>query len=296
MAKKRKTVRRSTRARKSTGAASRSARAAVSVATNAKNTTARRVAALAETPSAICDSDASLQALLKVLRDRDEPIKVRLAALQAIQAASFAVVAFQSCRGDYIAALRRVADDPDQELRQRALGILAREKDGFAQKKLIDGLRDPDKALVPPEKALQLLAYDVHAEAYAVAREIVSNPPNDAARREALRVLSADATSAPMFETLLRDKKESSEVRQLSAAALQALTPQTLQSRAREIVLDTSESDDIQATSLTALTQFGDAGAVAKDAALLARVNELSGAGSATVKQTARRLLNKQGR
>ena len=60
-------------------------------------------------------------------------------------------------RGDYIATLRKVATDPDPELRQRVLGMLMRDKDGFAQKKLLDGLKDPAKALVPPEKALQLL-------------------------------------------------------------------------------------------------------------------------------------------
>ena len=35
--------------------------------------------------------------------------------------------------------------------------------------------RIASKALVPPEKALQLLSYDVHAEAYPVAREIVKD-------------------------------------------------------------------------------------------------------------------------
>ena len=103
---------------------------------------------------------------LNVLRNKDEPVKVRLAALQSLQTASFSVVAFESCRGDYIGTLREVAEDPDPEIRQRVLGILAREKDGYAQKKLLEGLQHPDKALVPPEKALQLLSYDVHAETY----------------------------------------------------------------------------------------------------------------------------------
>ena len=118
---------------------------------------------MAEVPLAVCESDKNLQAMLNVLRNKDEPVEVRLAALQSLQAASFSVVAFESCRGDYIATLRAVAEDPDPELRQRVLGLLAREKDGFAQKKLLEGLKNPDKALVPPEKALQLLSYDVHA-------------------------------------------------------------------------------------------------------------------------------------
>src|SRR3954468_4173432 len=151
-------------------AAQRSAQGAMSVATNAKKSVEERVAALAEVPLAVSDSDADLQAMLSVLRNRDEPEEVRLAALQSLQAASFSVIAFEACRAEYMAALREVATYPDPELRQRVLGLLAREKDGFAQKKLLAGLQNPEKALVPPEKALQLLSYDVHAEAYKIAR------------------------------------------------------------------------------------------------------------------------------
>jgi len=274
----------------------RSARAAMSVATGENQVVKERVAAMAEVPLAVCESDKDLQKVLDVLRNQDEPIEVRLAALQSLQAASFSVVAFESCRGDYIATLRKVATDPNEELRQRVLGILAREKDGFALKKLLDGLKNPDKALLPPEKALQLLSYDIHAEAYPVARAIVNKPPNDDAKREALRLLAADAKSAPMFEKLLRDKDETAEVRQVSASALQALKPDSLQANAREILLDDSDYDEIKATSLTALTQFGDDEAVAKDDKLRKLVTKMSTKGGAKVKRSARHFMTKYGR
>jgi hypothetical protein len=294
--KKRKVAKKKAAAPKPKAPARRSARAAMSVAMSARKSVGERVAAMAEVPLAVCESDENLQSMLNVLRDKNEPIDVRLAALQSIQAASFSVVAFESCRSDYIATLRKVATDPDPELRQQVLGILAREKDGFAQKKLLEGLKNPEKALVPPEKALQLLSYDVHAEAYAVARKIINNPPNDQARTEALRLLAADATAAPVFDKILMDKEETREARQISAAALHSLKPEKLQARAREILLDKSEFDDIQATSLTALTQFGDNTAVANDEALLKGVDRLSGEGSTKVKQSARRFLSKYGR
>jgi hypothetical protein len=293
MTKKRTPAKSSTSSRKRKTVVTRSARTALSVATNVRKTVKQRVAAMAESPTAVYADDASLQSMLSVLRSTDEPVTVRLAALQALQAASFSVVAFEACRGDYIATLRQVAEDPDPELRQRVLGLLAREKDGFAQKKLLEGLRDPDKALLPPEKALQLLSYDVHAEAYPLARAIVSKPPNATARREALRLLAADAASATIFEKILRDKGETAEIRQISAAALQALKPQKLQALAREIVLDPSEEGDIRATSLTALAQFGADDIGTADAALLKRVDHLSGTASTTVKKSARTFLTK---
>jgi hypothetical protein len=274
----------------------RSARAAMAVAVSEKKSVKERVAALAEAPAAVCESDKDLQATLKVLSNQSEPLEVRFAALQSLQAASFSVVAFESCRSDYIATLRKVATDPDPELRQRVLGVLAREKDGYAQKKLLEGLQNPAKALVEPEKALQLLSIDIHAEAYPIARAIVNKPPSDGARRQALRILAADAKSAPVFEKLLRDKTEMSEVRQLSAVALQGLKPDKLQENAREILLDDSDYDEIKATSLTALTQFGDEEKVSKDATLRKHITRISKKGGAKVKQSARRFMTKYGR
>ena len=219
MTTRRKVAKKAKPAKKKKASARRTPRAAMAVATSSKKPTQQRVAALAEAPLAVCESDENLQAMLKILRDKKELIKVRLAALQSLQAASFSVIAFESCRGDYMAALREVMDDPDPELRQRVLGILARENDAYVQQRLLDGLQSPDNALVAPEKALQLLSYDIHAEAYPVAREIVSNPPSPEAKREALRILSADAASAPVFEKLMLDKEEDREIRQISAAA-----------------------------------------------------------------------------
>lgn len=289
MSKKRKSVESAASASKP----QRSARSAVSVATNAGETVKERVQAMAESTLAVCDSDKDLQAMLNVLRDKNESVEVRLAALQALQAASFSVIAFESCRGDYLATLREIATDPDPEIRQRVLGLLIREKDGFAQKKLLEGLQKPEKALVPPEKALQLLSYDVHAEAYPLARAIVSKPPNATARREALRLLAADATSAPLYEKLLRDKKETHEIRQISASALHALKPEKLLGHAREMLLDTSEQDEMQATCLTAITQFGDAAKVPEDQALIKCVHRLSVGASSKVKQSAKLFLGK---
>ena len=231
---------------------------ALKVASNGKQAAAKRVAALAQVPLQVNESNMSQ--VIAILVNAKEDLRVRLAALGAVQAGSFSALAFSPVRGEYLTALRKVAVDQNLELRQRALGMLAREKDGFAQKKLIDGLRDPEKALVTPEKALQLLAYDVHAEAYQVARAIVAQPPNAEAKREALRLLAADAKSAAMFETLLADKTAEPELRQLAAAALRATQPETLRRVARQVVMDAADNDDVQSTCLTALAQFGDAG------------------------------------
>lgn len=293
MATKRKAVKKSKTERRSKRTRGVSRSLAVSMATKKQKTAPKRIAALAKTPLAVCDSDDRLQSVLDVLRDVNEPIDVRLSALQSLQAASFSVVAFESCRGDYLSTLRAVAQDNNPELRERALGFLARQKDGFAQKKLLEGLQSPAKALVPPEKALQLLSYDVHAGAYTAARAIVNSPPNPAAKREALRLLASDTNAVPMFEKILLDKDELRENRQLSASALHALDPEKMQQLARDIVLDSKDYDDIKATSLTALSQFGDNSTLVTDQSLLQSVDRLKTEGSATLQESARQFLSK---
>jgi hypothetical protein len=264
------------------------------IATSPNKPTKVRLAAMAQMAPAVCDNDKQFQSLLKVLQNTSEPISVRLAALQAIQAASFAVVQFESCRGDYLAALRSVAADPDPELRQRVLGLLAREKDGFAQELLVKGLQEPEKALVPPEKALQLLSYDIHSDAYPVARTIVRNPPNEAAKEEALRLLAADSDSKPLFEEILRNKEETKEARQIAASALQSIAPDEFQTYAKQILLDSKDYDDIQATSLTALTHFGNTKELAGDQRIIDRISSFKEhPSSAKLKRGARQFLMK---
>src|SRR5215212_8670002 len=215
MTTKRKAAKKATKAAKKAKAARKpkgpvklSARAAYTTATSEGKPVKERVVAMSQVPLAAVENDDNPQAVLSVLRNKDEPVEVRLAALQSLAGASFSAEGFESWRGDYIVALREVATDADPEIRQRSLGLLARDQDGFAQKKLLEGLQNPEKALVPPEKALQLLGYDAHAEAYSVAREIVEKPPNAEAKQEALRLLAADPNSAPLFEKILLDKEE----------------------------------------------------------------------------------------
>ena len=76
---------------------------------------------------------------------------------------------------------------------------------------------------------------------------------------------------------------------------MHAMAPDTLQKHARAILLDSSESDEIQATSLTAIEQFGNTEVVGKDNQLKKRVSRLRTASSNKVKQGAKRFLTKYG-
>src|SRR5262249_50868639 len=121
-----------------------------------------RFAALQVISSAVDEHPDLIDTLLEVLRDTARPAAVRIAVLDVLQQISFRMVGFPAKRPDYLAALRSVVDDSDAELRQRAIGILAREKDEYVQRRLLDGLEGKSGELVPTAKAIQYLGYDIH--------------------------------------------------------------------------------------------------------------------------------------
>src|SRR5258708_23573734 len=112
MARKRRAAKRPKGATKTPTAVKRSARAALSVATSGRRPVRKRVAAMAQAPLAVCESDKDLQAMLNVLRNEDEPVKVRLAAVQSPGAAALRRLPFESPRRPYLAALPKGPADP----------------------------------------------------------------------------------------------------------------------------------------------------------------------------------------
>jgi hypothetical protein len=216
-------------------------------------TPAARANAIAAVPLEEENLSVRVPELLATLRNRGEPLRVRMAALQALGALDFIPTRFEPFRADYKQALRDVATDPEAELRESALELLAIDKDPYAQELLATGLKQPKEALVPEAKAIQFLGYDDHGEYVPLVREVYKRAKG-AAREEALRVLATDPQSESLFAQLLKDKSETKNVRRLSASGLQSLNPEAFEKTARKIVADEDEDNEIRAASLSALT------------------------------------------
>ena len=231
--------------------------------------------------------DKALSQALAILGDTKDPLPRRMEALRVLQAATFAENQFDAIRADYTAALRKLVHDPQPQLRQRALGLLSRGRDDYAQATLLEGLRHPDRAVVGPGDALSYLSYNAHAGVQSVARSLFKESKDHVVREQALRVMASDPASRGVIRAALADKKEPVSIRQMSAAALHALDPQALQDWAGKAVLDKTEPDDIVATGLTAI-QFGDAARMSDDAALRKRIGEMRTKGSGRMKRLAK--------
>ena len=70
-----------------------------------------------------------------------------------------------------------------------------------------------------------LLGYDVHAEILPLMHRLVEDPPNKAARKEAIRLLAADPAAVDSLVEIVRDKREDPDVRRTAAIALQSIAP-----------------------------------------------------------------------
>jgi hypothetical protein len=217
----------------------------------------------------------AIDRLLELLGDATRPVGARLEVLNLLQAISFRLPLFPAKRTVYLETLRSMVEDPDAGMRRRVIGILAREKDEYVQRRLMDGLQGRDRALVPAAKAIQFLGYDIHADYFPLLRQIIERPPGRAAKKEAVRLLAADPSAADLLLSILRDKQEPADVRRISAVALQSIRPEAFEEQARRIVLDDDEDDQLRAMSVTALANFAEPGALAQDHELTERVGQL---------------------
>lgn len=212
-----------------------------------------RAAAIRQLTPSPADKANLVEFLIARLGDRDEAIEVRSAAAGTLKLTAFNVRDFAAHRAEYLAALRSVIDVEDPTLRLGALGTLAREQDAATLRRLEEGLKDPARALVEPQKALQLLSYDGKRDQRALLLKLIRKPPSVEARRQALRNLAADARSKALFTRIAKAKDEDREARLIALSALQLLDPAGLAKVASGLAGDAREAEEVRAAALTAL-------------------------------------------
>ena len=126
------------------------AKTALKLAGDAGTSEKLRTAAIKKLGITLSRDEQALPLLLRLLGDANEPVAVRSAALGALKVAAFHVKGFNQHRPAYIAALRQAGQAPDEDLRRRSLAVLAREKDGPTQRRLIAGLVEPRERCYRP--------------------------------------------------------------------------------------------------------------------------------------------------
>lgn len=235
-----------------------------------------RIAALKALDLPTTKSESLVDLALRVLVDGTEPVTLRREASNALRLGAFTGAVGLSKRPEYLAALRSIVDETDAALRHQAIEILAQEGDEYVQQRLLKGLSDPQQALVAPATALALLSYDIHTSYYPVLRQVIANPPNRAAKVQAVRMLAADPSSQVLLTDILSDKKENAQVRRMSALALQTLAPNVFETHAKKIVRNNKEDRALRASVLNALGHSTPTGGLQQDEQFNRQVERLS--------------------
>lgn len=216
-----------------------------------------RIAGLKALAGAAGASAERVEMLLEILGNRAEPVELRHEVLTHMKMLSFSSRVVREQQPEYRGVLRVLVDDPDEKLRERALEILALQKDEYAQRRLVAGLHDPTLALVRPERAIHFLGYDIHTEYYPLLRQIAVHPPNSASKHEAVRLLAGDPSAKPLLTAVLRERREDPKIRGTSAVSLQSIAPLEFELHAKQIVVDDSEHEGVRLTCLQILGRFG---------------------------------------
>ncbi len=213
-----------------------------------------RSLAINKSGAAIRDEDAYITSLLQILGNSKENVSLRLDALLTLKEMNISSRTFKARTADFLNTLRGIIRDSSQKIRVEALTALALQKDFVAREALKDGLENPDKALVKPEKAIQLLGFDIHTDIFPLLKNIVNNPPNEESKLEAIQILGADANSSDLLSELLSDSTQSSDVRVAAALSLQSARFSAFNSQAKKIIADKAEDTRLQAIILNGLT------------------------------------------
>lgn len=261
--------------------------------TNKQEDTTVRILILQKALSGISQNTEYIKACLFIAEDSSDQVELRRAVLSVLRALSFGSRLFISLRPEYMTMLRSLLDDPDSLLRESAAEDLAKDKDEYVQRRLLDGLTEREEPIVPTAKAIQLLGYDIHAEHYPILRKILQDPASDETTKlEAIHVLANDPESKDLLTELMTDKGAAIEIRMSSATALKTCNPEYFTDMAKSMVLDEKEDKDMRAVCLNSLMHHSDVNALYYDDEFLHKITRLQSlTTSADLKQLSTKFL-----
>jgi HEAT repeat protein len=222
-----------------------------------------------------------LDLLFAILSDTSLDLLVRRAAMQGLRQLAFFPTVIGPRNAELVATLRGLLDDPEPELREEAVSMLAEKKDPVAQQRLIDGLELRAEPLVADPKAVALLGNDIHGAFFPLMRNLATESDDPATRLEAVKLLAADTDSADLLFSIFDDKSEDDDVRRASGSALMSVARDRFEQRAKEAVLDDDDTEPVRAASLTALTHFADPDHIDSD--FIARVSSVEPSPASTI-------------
>ena len=141
-----------------------------------------RVMALDKIYQVMPDDEKLVTLSIGWLDNQQAPKVLREEALQVMDNLSFSSM-------DVPDVYQKMLEDPEPEFRLFAFTKLIIHGDTRAQQKLIEGLENPQSALLPAPVAIGVLSMALKKEYYPVLNKVLQQTPDEATRLEAIRAL-----------------------------------------------------------------------------------------------------------
>jgi hypothetical protein len=214
-----------------------------------------RALALARLPQAMVDQDALLTDVLTVVKAPQAPGELRRTALDVLRQMLFSSMAAHARHHEVLTVLRGLVRDPDREVRETVIGILAAEDDDATRRQLLDGLRSKPDALLPADVSVRLLGLHPRPEMYPVLHQVMLAPPDEATRIECIRLLGGYEPSKKAIIDVLRNPAESTAVRLAALATLNANDAENLATYSLPVITDDRADQALRIYGILAVQQ-----------------------------------------
>ncbi len=218
-----------------------------------KADTGLRVLALYKLTHAVSLDKNLIIYVLGLLKNKKLSADLRKAAFNCIQTIKFSSAVVAGLQSRITDVFKSLVEDKNQKIRESMITYLAQQKDEFVQRKLLEGIAEPAKALLSEEKAVHLLGYDIHAGIYPTLRSIVEKSSNNYSRMEAIHILGSEPDAKDLLLKVYNNKKERFGVRKNSLMALKMYHPEEFNTVAAATAVDSNENANIRAVSINAL-------------------------------------------
>jgi len=251
---------------------------ALAIAADTQQELELRSLALRKSVGALSDHDKTQKMALRILNDTTEDATFRITALNTLLVEEFRSPEFSGNKAEFISSLRTILDDADAELRVRAAEQLALDKDEYVQRKLLGEIKSKKAFVVNRAKAIQLLAYDLHAEHYPLLRDIVNEEEaTETEKNEAILALANDTNSKELLETMATDKAVPLKLRMSGANALRCQDPYAFEKAAKKIVVDENEDNEMRILCLNNLLRQPNTKILQEDSTFQEQLRRLKG-------------------
>jgi hypothetical protein len=221
----------------------------------------------------IRDSSAQ-QTLFNTLLIRDtalQPLAFRRAAMHQLQ---LLLVARPATNAE--PTLRTLTSDSDPDIRNAAITRLAMRGDPASRQRLIDGIRQPQRAVLPEAEALGVLAPRPDSAVIALAQELLTTRPDGPTRTIAARIAAGAETGRRELFRLLGDARTSTQLRIVALQALIVYDAAAIARATAPIVTDESASDSLRVAIIEALRHRPLTEGSAEAAALRSRIDQVN--------------------